>query len=148
MRCSRRRRRCFKYKLLYFRSTDASHPTPHHPSPTGAVSLRLGHTRGKTTLSCFLRPSCRFATSRGRLFYAILPTIECYKRFSSVGECLGAPEYNKKDFRQNENLPKLFIFHYSSAKRLHYSLKSTIGSSRRRPLQNLCEHCALKRRTN
>ena len=67
MRCSRRRRRCFKHKLLYFKNTDASHPTPHHPSPTGAVSLRLGHTRGKTTLSCFLRPSCRFATSRGSL---------------------------------------------------------------------------------
>ena len=31
------------------------------------VSLRLGHTRGKTILNCFLRPSCRFATSRGRL---------------------------------------------------------------------------------
>ena len=27
-------------------------------------SLRLGHTRGKTTLSCFLTPSCRFATER------------------------------------------------------------------------------------
>ena len=70
MRCSRRRRRCFKHKLLYFKNTDASHPTPHHPSPTGAVSLRLGHTRGKTTLSCFLRPSCRFATSRGSLSYS------------------------------------------------------------------------------
>ena len=30
------------------------------------VSLWLGHTRGKTTLSCFLRPSCRFATSQGK----------------------------------------------------------------------------------
>ena len=31
------------------------------------------------------------------------------------------PEYNKINFRSNENLPKLFVFHYSSAKRLHYS---------------------------
>ncbi len=26
------------------------------------LSLRLGHTRGKTTLSCFLTPSRRFAS--------------------------------------------------------------------------------------
>ena len=31
------------------------------------VSLRLGHARGKTTLSCFLTLSRRFATSQGRL---------------------------------------------------------------------------------
>ena len=31
------------------------------------VSLRLGHARGKTTLSCFLRPSRRFATHKRRL---------------------------------------------------------------------------------
>ena len=39
------------------------------------------------------------------------------------------PEYNKNNFRQNENLPKLFIFHYSSAKRLHYSLISNNTST-------------------
>ena len=30
-------------------------------------SLRLGHARGKTTLSCFLTPSRRYATHWGRL---------------------------------------------------------------------------------
>ena len=34
------------------------------PGAAPDFSLRLGHTRGKTTLSCFLTRSCRCATQR------------------------------------------------------------------------------------
>ena len=47
--------------------------TPHPSRSAPPVSLRLGHARGKTTLSCFLRPSRRFATHWRRLF------IRCFK---------------------------------------------------------------------
>ena len=35
------------------------------------VSLRLGHARGKTTLSCFLTLSRRFSTSRRKAIYIV-----------------------------------------------------------------------------
>ena len=40
------------------------------PPPVSKVSLRFGHARGKTTLSCFLTLSRRFATSRLRGYAA------------------------------------------------------------------------------
>ena len=48
--------------------------------------------------------------SSGRLIYAILPTIECCKQFSSVGECLGAPEYNKKRFSSKRKSTEIIHF--------------------------------------
>ena len=39
-------------------------------------SLRFGHTRGKTTLSCFLTRSCRFATPFAELSsYLCTPSV-------------------------------------------------------------------------
>ena len=57
------------------------------------VSLRLGHTRGKTTLSCFLTLSCRFATRSERLYSraASLPEVRgLYHREGALFDCKSA----------------------------------------------------------
>ena len=81
------------------------------------VSLRLGHARGKTTLSCFLRPSRRFATYKRRLIKFVLSCVGlCFVTDVFIGSLReGAPVCdgwrstrvlrNLISFRQEKLLP-------------------------------------------
>ena len=62
---------------------------PHPPQAVPLVSLRLGHLRGKTTLSCFLTLSDRYATYLGEGLY---PTTEYIKnhRLGQFDPCGGS----------------------------------------------------------
>ena len=63
------------------RLTHQSVYSKHTPSvfcfAKSTVSLRLGHTRGKTIINRFLRPSCRFATSEMEACGASLVDVLC-----------------------------------------------------------------------
>ena len=81
MRCSRLKRRCLVKSYFNFKKR-----------------MQASYTSSVNRVASFRLAWVATFPSRGRLIYTRLPTIECCKQFSSVGECLGAPEYNKKRF--------------------------------------------------
>ena len=82
--------------------------------PTLCVALRVRlHfvPLRMTRTDCSLEYCCVKFYASGKMISS--PTMNIIKNAPYRRGGYYPPEYNKKDFRQSENLPKLFIFHYS-----------------------------------